>query len=82
MLSAEAGDELLFPSDVWHRRMPTTPDDEGRLFLQVHYGRRDIAQRLRPTLQTHQLSGEAIARAETPRDRTVLGLHDPFFYDG
>ena len=82
VLSAEAGDVLLFASDVWHRRMPTTPDDEGRLFLQVHYGRRDIAQRLRPTLQTHQLSSEAVARAETPRDRTVLGLHDPFFYDG
>ena len=82
VLTARAGDLLLFVSDVWHRRMPTDPDDEGRLFLQIHYGRRDIAQRLRPTTETHQLSHEALERAAAPRDRTVAGLHDPFFYDG
>ncbi len=82
VLTAETGDVLLFVSDVWHRRMPTLPDDDGRLFLQVHYGRRDIAQRLRPTDQTHQLSDAAIARADDPRRRTLIGLHPPFFYDG
>ena len=54
----------------------------GRLFLQVHYGRRDIAQRIRTTDVANQLSPEAIARATTDRERTVVGLHDPFFYDG
>jgi hypothetical protein len=25
---------------------------------------------------------EAVARARTPRERTLIGLHDPLFYDG
>ncbi len=81
-LSAQAGDVALFVSDVWHRRMPTAPGDTGRFFLQIHYGRRDLAQRLRTTAQANQLSDEAITRARSPRERTVVGLHPPFFYDG
>ncbi len=81
-LDGRAGDVAMFVSDVWHRRLPTGPDDTGRFFLQVHYGRRDLAQRLRPTRDAHQLSREAAERAEQPRDRTVVGLHDPLFYDG
>jgi ectoine hydroxylase-related dioxygenase (phytanoyl-CoA dioxygenase family) len=81
-LPGRAGDVLLFVSDVWHRRMPTGPGDRGRFFLQAHYGRRDLAQRLRTTAQANQLSPDAIARAREPRERTVIGLHPPFFYDG
>jgi hypothetical protein len=82
-LEASAGDVQLFVSDVWHRRMPTGPGDQGRFFLQVHYGRRDIAQRLRPTSEVNHLSGEAVARAgDDPRGRTLVGLHPAFFYDG
>ncbi|MGH0028836.1 MAG: phytanoyl-CoA dioxygenase family protein [Myxococcota bacterium] len=77
-----AGDVVLFVSDVWHRRMPTTRGDRGRFFLQIHYGRRDIAQRLHTTEQTNQVSQEAAARATSERDRSVIGLHRPFFYDG
>lgn len=77
-----AGDAVLFVSDVWHRRMPVGPNDTGRFFLQVHYGRRDIAQRLVPTNDANQLSAEATARAETERDRALIGLHTPGFYDG
>ena len=62
-LEAEAGDVQVFVSDVWHRRMPTGPADDGRLFLQVHYGRRDLAQRIRPTADANHLSPEAAARA-------------------
>ena len=58
------------------------PGDAGRFFLQVHYGRRDLAQRLRPTSVANQLSDEAMARAATPRERTLIGLHEPRFYDG
>jgi hypothetical protein len=47
----------------------------------VHYGRRDIAQRIRPPDTTLQLSDEAIARATTPQEKTIVGIHDPFFYD-
>ena len=73
---------MLFVSDVWHRRMPTLKGDAGRMFLQVHYARRDIAQRLQETFDSNQLSSDAIERAQTPRERTVIGLHDPLFYDG
>jgi ectoine hydroxylase-related dioxygenase (phytanoyl-CoA dioxygenase family) len=81
-LIARAGDAGLFVSDVWHRRMPTRDGDHGRFFLQVHYGRRDIAQRILTTAQANQLTPEAIARAGTERQRRVIGLHPPFFYDG
>jgi hypothetical protein len=81
-LTASAGDVLLFASDVWHRRLPPTGDDPGRYFVQCHYGRRDLAQRLRPTTEANQLSAAAIEHATTRRDRTLIGLHDPFFYDG
>ena len=81
-MTGEAGDVFLFASDVWHRRLPTGEGDTGRYFVQIHYGRRDLAQRLRPTRVSHQLSDETVARAADPRERTVLGLHDPLFYDG
>ena len=81
-LVGRAGDVVLFVSDVWHRRMPSGPGDPGRYFLQCHYGRRDLAQRIRPTAEINQLSSEAMARASAPRERTLIGLHDPFFYDG
>jgi hypothetical protein len=79
---AKAGDVSLFVSDAWHRRLPSLPGDPGRYFLQVHYGRRDLAQRLRTTDQVNHLSPEAIARAVEPRERTLVGLHRPLFYDG
>lgn len=79
---AAAGDVGFFVSDVWHRRMPTGPADQGRFFLQVHYGRRDIAQRLRTTASVNQLSEEAVSRARDERERQLLGLHSPLFYDG
>ena len=81
-LITKAGDAGFFVSDVWHRRMPTGPGEHGRFFLQVHYGRRDIAQRLLTTAEANHLSPEAIARATTERERKVIGLHPPFFYDG
>jgi hypothetical protein len=77
-----AGDVVFFVSDVWHRRMPTSAEDRGRFFLQVQYGRRDIAQRILPTAYVNHLSAEALARASTERERTVVGLHEPGFYDG
>lgn len=81
-LPAQAGDVALFVSDVWHRRMPTTANDSGRFFLQIHYARRDIAQRLKTTAQLNQLSDEALARAVGERERTIVGLHPAMFYDG
>lgn len=82
MLTGAAGDVALFVSDAWHAGRPARPSGRGRFFLQVHYGRRDIAQRLRPTAAAHHLSDDAAARARTDRDRTLVGLHPPYFYDG
>jgi hypothetical protein len=79
---AEAGDVALFVSDIWHRRMPPGPEDPGRMFIQCHYGRRDIAQRIRPTDLVNHLSDEALARTRTPREKTLAGLHPLSFYDG
>ena len=62
--------------------MPTLEDDAGSLFLQIHYGRRDIAQRIRTTSNSGQLAPDTVARAKTFRDQTIIGLHKPFFYDG
>lgn len=81
-LTAAAGDVALFVSDVWHRRLPAGPGDSGRFFLQVHYGRRDIAQRVRPTAEVNHVSDAARARIGSDRERRLLGLHDNFFYDG
>ena len=81
LFEVEAGDVALFVSDAWHRGFPAGPGGRGRYFLQVHYARRDIAQRIRTTAQVNHLSPEAAERATTDRARTLVGLHAPFFYD-
>ena len=80
ILEGAAGDVSLFASDSWHRGLPSN-DGQGRYFLQVHYARRDIAQRIRTTDVVNHLSPEAIARADSDRARSLVGLHGPFFYD-
>jgi len=82
MLTGTAGDVALFVSDSWHAGRAARPSGRGRFFLQVHYGRRDVAQRIRTTATTHHLSPEAVARARTARTRALVGLHPPYFYDG
>jgi hypothetical protein len=52
------------------------------MFIQCHYGRRDLAQRIRPTAEVNHLSDEARDRAKTSRQRTLAGLHRNGFYDG
>lgn len=42
---------------------------------------RDLAQRIRTTAAVNQLSDAAPARIRSPREKKLLGLHDPFFYD-
>ena len=81
-LTAKAGDAILFVSDAWHRRGPSSERDQGRYFLQVHYARRDIAQRLWTSESAHQLSDAARDWATEDRQRTLFGLHPPMFYDG
>jgi len=84
LLTGAAGDVSLFVSDCWHAGRAAESGGRGRYFLQAHYGRRDIAQRIRTTDVVNQLSDDAIARARagTPRARELVGLHPPYFYDG
>ena len=81
-LTAQAGDVALFVSDVWHRRLPAGEGDTGRFFLQVHYARRDIAQRVKPTAEVNHLNAAAAARLGGERERRLFGLHPRGFYDG
>lgn len=79
---AAAGDVLLFSSDSWHRGTPSTAEGSGRLFIQCHYGRRDIAQRVLTTDVVNHVTAEARARVDDERQAELLGLHKPYFYDG
>jgi ectoine hydroxylase-related dioxygenase (phytanoyl-CoA dioxygenase family) len=81
LFEVEAGDVALFVSDAWHRGLPAGPGGRGRYFLQAHYARRDIAQRVRLTADANHVAADAAARATTERERNLLGLHAPFFYD-
>lgn len=78
---ARAGDVTFFVSESWHRRMPTTDRCEGRYFLQSAYARREIAQRIVLSQQMNCVGELAMRRATTERQRQLLGLHPPGFYD-
>ena len=80
-LPAKAGDAIAFVSDVWHRGTPAEAGF-GRFFLQCHYARRDIAQRIYPTDEVSHVAAEAAVRAGDERERRLIGLHPMFFYDG
>jgi ectoine hydroxylase-related dioxygenase (phytanoyl-CoA dioxygenase family) len=80
-ITGSRGDVVLFCSDIWHRGLPARPGATGRFFLQCHYGRRDIAQRLTTTQAVNQLAPR-VASSGSGRDATLLGLHRPHFYDG
>ena len=80
LLTGSRGDVFLFSSDSWHRGLPSSEGATGRFFLQCHYGRRDIAQRLQTTAKVNHLNPR-VAAAVTGREKTMLGLHDPHFYD-
>ena len=80
-LTAAAGDLALFVSDVWHRGLPAD-GGSGRCFLQVHYGRRDVAQRIRTTAGRAPAERRGRRPGVTERERSLVGLHAPMFYDG
>ncbi len=79
---ASPGDVTLFVSDTWHRRMPQSEHTTGREFVQCAYARREIAQRILPTDRCCAANEQARERAKTLRDRQLIGLHAPCFYDG
>ena len=75
----EAGDVLIFRSDLWHAGSRNRTADRSRYLLQVHYGRRMVAQKFSPYL-TWAFNPEVVAAA-TPRQRRLLGEHEPSEYD-
>lgn len=73
-----AGDCLLFRSDLWHSGSRNL-SQRTRYLLQVHYGRRMVAQKFSPYLDW-RFEPEVLA-ACTPRQRRLLGDHEAAEYD-
>ncbi|MFK0087501.1 phytanoyl-CoA dioxygenase family protein [Pseudomonas sp. NPDC090755] len=74
-----AGDALMFRSELWHGGSDNTTPDRCRSMLQVHYGRRMVAQKFSPYLRW-QFNPAVLAQA-TPRQRRLLGEHEEAEYD-
>ncbi|MDF3865112.1 phytanoyl-CoA dioxygenase family protein [Pseudomonas denitrificans (nom. rej.)] len=73
-----AGDCLLFRSDLWHAGSRNL-SEHTRYLLQVHYGRRMVAQKFSPYLDW-TFNPEVLA-ACTLRQRRLLGDHEEAEYD-
>lgn len=74
-----AGDVLILRSELWHAGSDNRTADRTRYMLQVHYGRRMVAQKFSPYLHW-QFNPEVLAAA-TPRQRRLLGDHQEAEYD-
>nr|MBO2512012.1 dioxygenase [Gammaproteobacteria bacterium] len=74
-----AGDVLVFRSELWHAGSRNCSRERIRYLLQVHYGRRMVAQKFSPYLEFH-FTPEVLA-ACTPRQRRLLGDHQAAEYD-
>jgi ectoine hydroxylase-related dioxygenase (phytanoyl-CoA dioxygenase family) len=75
----EAGAVLFFRSDLWHSGSDNRTADQTRYLLQVHYGRREMAQHFAPYLDW-RFNPEVVASC-SPRQRRLLGDHRQGAYD-
>lgn len=75
----EAGDALLLRSELWHHGGDNLSADRVRYLLQVHYGRREMAPHFSPYLAWR--FDPAVLAAATPRQRRLLGEHEPGAFD-
>ena len=75
----QAGDVLMLRSELWHAGSRNRTADRSRYLLQVHYGRRMVAQKFSPYLRFS--FNPAVLAAATPRQRRLLGEHEPAEYD-
>ncbi len=75
----EAGDVLFFRSDLWHSGSDNRTPDQVRYLLQVHYGRREMAQHFAPFLEW-RFNPKVLAACNT-RQRRLLGEHRQGAYD-
>lgn len=74
-----AGDVLFLRSELWHAGSRNRTADRSRYLLQVHYGRRMVAQKFSPYLQWR--FNPQVLNACTPRQRRLLGDHAEAEYD-
>ncbi|MFR0689032.1 phytanoyl-CoA dioxygenase family protein [Enterobacterales bacterium AE_CKDN230030158-1A_HGKHYDSX7] len=74
----KAGDALLLRSELWHAGSRNT-SQRTRYLLQVHYGRRMVAQKFSPYLAW--AFNPKVLAACTPRQRRLLGDHAAAEYD-
>jgi ectoine hydroxylase-related dioxygenase (phytanoyl-CoA dioxygenase family) len=79
IILARAGDALVFRSDVWHAGSDNRSQHDTRYLLQIHYGRREIAQHFSPFTQWR--FNPAVLAAASKRQRRLLGDHEPGAYD-
>ena len=75
----QAGDVLVFRSEVWHRGT-ANKSAHVRYLLQVHYAQRMITQKFPPYLGKFQFNTTLLEQA-TPRQRRLLGEHRQSNYD-
>ena len=68
-----AGDGMLFRSEVWHSGSVNKTKDRTRYLLQVHYSRRGIAHRFPPYLEFKY--NPKVLDAATDRQLRLLGKH-------
>ncbi len=76
---AQPGDALVFRSDVWHAGSDNRTTNEVRYLLQVHYGRREMAQHFTPFMDWR--FDPAVLAGASRRQRRLLGEHEPGPYD-
>lgn len=74
-----AGDVLFFRSELWHAGSRNRSPGRTRYLLQVHYGRRMVAQKFSPYLDWR--FNPAVIAACSPRQRRLLGDHAEAEYD-
>jgi len=74
-----AGDVLFFRSDLWHSGSQNRTSDQTRYLLQVHYGRREMAQHFAPYCDWQFRPG--LLASCNSRQRRLLGNHRRGAYD-
>lgn len=75
----QAGDALMFRSELWHAGSENSSAERIRYLLQVHYGRRMVAQKFSPYL--HWCFNPEVLAAASARQRRLLGEHEEAEYD-
>lgn len=68
-----AGDGMLFRSEVWHSGSANRSPDRWRYLLQVHYAQRGIAQRFPPYLKFRH--NPVVLEAANERQLRMMGKH-------